>query len=604
MPTATIEPEAMLTRLAPSSGASSWDAKTRTLRAVIAAGTGVVRYDFDGKFTEYLDPAGFELPAHVPLLNTHRAGDIADVLGTVTKVERVGGRVEADIRLSRRPEVEAIAADIADGILSGVSVGYQVLAWAEKTDDAENRTKTATKWRLLEVSVVPIPADDKARIRGKHMPTPNTDDNTTAERDERAEHKRRATIYDLGNHFRAANFAAQHVEAGTTVADFRAALIERLAAEGNQHRTDGMIGAYSGNATLDNPRIRAEAMGEAIACRANPSLTPSEQARQFVGLSLPELAREHLRWAGIETRGMSQGQAVAQAFAVRMGGLHTTSDFALVLSSAVGRVLRPAYDATPSGLKPIARRLELADFRARTMIAMSGISGLEKVNEHGEYKRATLKESGESVQLATYGKIFGITRQAIINDDLGAFDTLPRKFGIEASNFEAEQLAALLAANPVMADGTALFHANHGNLAASGAAPSETTLSAARKALRLQTDQAGKLIGVAPRYFVCGPELETDAEKLMAAITPAATADVQPIKLAIAVEPRLAGKGWYVAADPAQIDGIVYAHLAGTNGPELETREGFDVDGLEIKVRLDFGAAWLDWRGWYRNAGA
>lgn len=618
---------------------NSFNEDDNTIEVVWAAGAKVRRYSWrDGAYYDealVMKPEAVRLGrlnAGAPFLDSHNSYSLRSVIGSVVpgsaKIER--GKGVATVKLSRAPEDAATVGKIADGIIRNISVGY-VAHRIEKTEPAKDGGVAEWRvldWEPLEISAVPIPADPDAQVRGADGAAPDertfpcifetrsaaagqpepftmTDDTeTTDERAQRAEQKRVATLHNLGEHFNARDFAAEAISNGTSERDFRAALIDRLAEQSAQNRTIGLIPSDVGHSGFDNPRFRAEAMGEAIACRANPALTPSEPARRFVGLSLPELAREHLAWAGVETRGLSRGQVVSQAFAVRSGGLHTTSDFALVLSSAVGRVLRPAYEATPSGLKPIARRLQLEDFRARTMIAMSGVSGLERVNEHGEYKRATLKESGESVRLETFGKIFGITRQAIINDDLGAFDTLPRKFGIEASNFEAEQLAALLASNPVMADGTALFHANHSNLAGTGAAPSEATLSAARKALRLQTDQAGKLIGVAPRYLVVGAELETDAEKLMAAITPTAADDVQPIKLAVAVEPRLAGKAWYTAADPAHVDGLVFAHLSGTNGPEIETKEGFDVDGVEIKVRLDFGCAFIDWRSWFKNPGA
>ena len=61
---------------------------------------------------------------------------------------------------------------------------------------------------------------------------------------------------------------------------------------------------------------------------------------------------------------------------------------------------------------------------------------------------------------------------------------------------------------------------------------------------------------------------------------------------------------WYLAASPNQIDTIEYAYLEGQQGAYIETRNGFDVDGVEIKCRLDFGAKAIDWRGLYKNPGA
>ena len=60
------------------------------------------------------------------------------------------------------------------------------------------------------------------------------------------------------------------------------------------------------------------------------------------------------------------------------------------------------------------------------------------------------------------------------------------------------------------------------------------------------------------------------------------------------VEPRLSNAArWYVSADPAEIDGLAYAYLAGGEGPQIETKAGWDVDGVEIRVILDFGARFI-----------
>ena len=61
---------------------------------------------------------------------------------------------------------------------------------------------------------------------------------------------------------------------------------------------------------------------------------------------------------------------------------------------------------------------------------------------------------------------------------------------------------------------------------------------------------------------------------------------------------------WYVAADATEIDGLEYAYLAGGEGPQVESKSDWDVDGVDVRVILDFGAGFIDWRGWYQNAGA
>lgn len=80
------------------------------------------------------------------------------------------------------------------------------------------------------------------------------------------------------------------------------------------------------------------------------------------------------------------------------------------------------------------------------------------------------------------------------------------------------------------------------------------------------------------------------------------TADANPFaNLTLVVDPRLTpGTRWYAAADPALIDGLEYAYLEGAPGPQVETKTGFEVDGVQMKVRLDFGCGWIDHRGWFR----
>jgi len=159
---------------------------------------------------------------------------------------------------------------------------------------------------------------------------------------------------------------------------------------------------------------------------------------------------------------------------------------------------------------------------------------------------------------------------------------------------------------PNMSDGKALHHVDHGNIAATAGPPDEVTLSAARLAMRKQTGPAGALITVTPRFVLIPPDMETKVEKLLTAIQAMTTDDVNVFsKLVPVVEPRLtSATRWWLVADKAEVDGLEYAHLAGAPGPQTESRAGFEVDGVQTKVRLDFGAGFVDWRGWYTNAGA
>jgi hypothetical protein len=167
-------------------------------------------------------------------------------------------------------------------------------------------------------------------------------------------------------------------------------------------------------------------------------------------------------------------------------------------------------------------------------------------------------------------------------------------------------------ANPAMADGNALFHTTHKNLAGTGAALDVGSVGAARAAMAKQTGLDKKtVLNVRPAFLIVPASLELKAEQLVAQnLVPAATSSVVPQSirtLAPISEPRLdaaSESAWYLAASPNQIDTIEYAYLEGQQGAYIETRNGFDVDGVEIKCRLDFGAKAIDWRGLYKNPGA
>ena len=70
------------------------------------------------------------------------------------------------------------------------------------------------------------------------------------------------------------------------------------------------------------------------------------------------------------------------------------------------------------------------------------------------------------------------------------------------------------------------------------------------------------------------------------------------------MEPRLSGNAWWIFADPAVLPVLEYAYLSSAQGPQIASREGWDVLGMEFRVVLDFGCGAVDWRGAYRNPGA
>jgi hypothetical protein len=289
--------------------------------------------------------------------------------------------------------------------------------------------------------------------------------------------------------------------------------------------------------------------------------------------------------------------------------MHTTTEFPNLLTGVGNRTLRAAYELAASPLKLLSRQTTAPDFRPISRLQIGDVGALQPLTESGEIKSVTRAEAKESYALETAGAMFSISRKALVNDDLGAFADWARVAGRQASEYETKVLLTLLESNPVMQDGKALFHTDHGNLAATPQAFDDTNaVSDARKALRLMKGLDGVTpIAAAPKYILVHPDRETEAEKFLAEINATTTEDVNPFsgKLQLLVEPRLTSEGaWYVFADAAQLPCFEHAYLSGAQGPQIASREGWNVLGMEMRVVLDFGAGAIDWRGAYKVPGS
>jgi phage head maturation protease len=538
------------------------------------------------------------------VLDAHRQTAVRDVLGSVRSAAVEGKRGTALIQFSARPEVEPVWQDVMAGILRHVSVGYSVEDWAETTENGA-RVLTAVRWTPHEISLVPTPADPGAHIR---METEMTDTTTTTAPPEvpttetraeaNAEIRSIARIAGLDQ-----SWIDSQIDGGADPDSARRAAFDALAKRSAPPIRTEQVRVEMGD-SQDDPALRARQMGEALYARINPRHELSDPARRYAYATPVDMAKELLALRGESTMALSPASLVTRA-------LHTTSDFPTILGDTVGRVLRDAYQAAPSGIRRLGRQTTARDFRAVNKIMLGEAPLLEKLNEHGEIKAGTMAEAREAYKVETWARKIGITRQVLVNDDLGAFADLARRMGQAAAETEARILVTLLEAGsgngPTLSDGKTLFHADHGNKAGTGAVISDATLSAARLALRTQKGIEDRTIRVTPRNLLVPPALETTAEKWLASIAPATAADVNPFSgsLSLVVEPRLSSATrWYVTADPGEIDGLEFAYLSGAEGPQVESRSGWDVDGVEIRVILDFGAGFIDHRGWFMNAGA
>ena len=326
---------------------------------------------------------------------------------------------------------------------------------------------------------------------------------------------------------------------------------------------------------------------------------PKGAAAQYCNLRLTDVARLA---AGDNARQLDMDELLTVTFSA---GSHSSSDFSLLLQDAANKILVEQLEAVPPSYRQWAARKNFRDFKAHKFLRVGDFPAFQAVPEPATVAFGTVSENREQVTLCSYTSAISFTREALINDDLGALAAVGNSIATRAAATEAELAYGVLASNPVMSDGEPLFHAAHGNLAGTGAALDVTSLAAGRAAMRRQV-HGDMLLNLAPRYLVVGPAYETDGDKVLTAIQAAVITNVNPFsgKLELVVDANIAGNAWYLFADPAAWPSVVYGHLRGATGPEVWVTRNPNTRALDIHAGLDFAVGAIDFRGCYMNAGA
>ncbi|MBH5400444.1 HK97 family phage prohead protease [Bradyrhizobium sp. CNPSo 4010] len=609
---------------------STYNPKTRTVIAVLSVGARVPRFGAFEELSIATDAIDLRRVAlgQVRLLDSHDRSSVDAILGVVTDAWIEGGKLLGRIQFSETDAGRNAEGMVARGEVTAISVGYRVNVWTRVGIENDVEIWRADEWELLEASLVSVPADADALIRsaqttlnthlkGNRMDPEvidNSNNENTRQIDVRSPQNDGARqvmsdrevreAYDIAE--RAGiplDFVRRHVDSGGTMADFRERTFERLADNANRTRTN----AARSDETFENPDFLNRSIVDALYSKMTGK-APTGAAVELAGRSMLEMGAMILQSRG-ERVSWANRVTLADRVLTRSG--HTTSDFPNLLTLAGNRVLADAYQIAQTPLKQLARRRTAIDFRPVSILRLSEAPRLDKVPEGGEVKHGSRVEAKEGFAIDTYAKIFGISRQAIINDNLGAFGETSGDFGRAAASTEADLIAGLLLANggdgANLNDGNPVYSTGRGNKAAAGSAITVDALGAGRKVLRDVTDIDGKTpLNVVPRHLVVGSAKETEAEQVLHEISAVQVDEVNPFpgKLTLHVEPRLIGNSWRLFADPGQLATLVIAYLAGREGPQIDLQQGWDVLGVEFRAVLDFGCAMQDWRGTYLNPGA
>jgi phage major head subunit gpT-like protein len=622
------------------------DMERKTFRVLVNSGEKVMRYGWEGLYylTLSMDPAHVRFDrlksGAVPLMKDHAAYSIDDQLGVVESAELDKGKLYADCRMAA--DETKYLARLAEGTLRNVSPGVFVYKLKDVTPEgATTKEFLAVDWEPYEISMVAVPADKNAQVLslaealsmcGAPAPDspleesmneqlnpgqapaspPPSDPTQTTLAAQQTERQRVLGITNLANaHGMPAEFLSNHISSGTELSQVQSLILADLSQRSAANPTNPMRGEVTRD-RFDSVRV---GLGQALQYRVQANIGSKtrvelNEGKEFRGFTLLEMCRAYLQAQGVKEMPENRMSLVAAALGFeRLAGQHSTSDFPNILANVANKSLLQGYEYANPTYRVWSRRSTASDFKSISRVQFGDFPTLTKVNEGGEFKYGSIGEGAEAYALATYGRIVAITRQAIINDDLDAFSRVPMNIGAAAAYLENFTVYQILIANAAMRDGVALFHASHGNLAGSNSAISIASLGLGRAAMRKQKGLDGTtMLNLTPKFLIVPPELETVAlQQTSNEYVPEAPGNVNVFKgtLTPVVDSQLtSATNWFMATDPNLGNTVEYSFLEGQEGVYTEQRVGFEVDGIEIKARLDFAAKGLDWRGLYKNVGA
>ena len=282
-----------------------------------------------------------------------------------------------------------------------------------------------------------------------------------------------------------------------------------------------------------------------------------------------------------------------------------------ILSTVANKMLLEGYNYIEDAWRKVCKMASVNDFKEHTRYRMNGSFAFEKVGADGELKHGKLEEMSFGQKADTHGIMFALTRQMIINDDLGAFADIPRSIGMGAAEAIADAVWGLLLSNP-----SSFFSTGHKNyLEGADTALSVDALTLAEIAFSEQTKPNGRPLGIGPSLLLVPTAQKVAAQLLMTSMLlnetttankgkPATNPHVgkfEVVSSSYLSNTSFAGassKAWYLMADPNRLPALEVAFLNGVDRPTVEkTDADFNTLGIQFRGYIDFGVREQDWRG-------
>jgi phage head maturation protease len=634
--------EAMLTRgfeLEPLQFRSqTLNEDARTVDVVFTTGAAVRRSDYwTGEvYDEVLvvSPEAIDLTrlnAGAPLLANHSTWSLDAVLGVVERAWIDGGTGYATVRFDTGEAGSEAMRRVREGTLRNVSVGYAV----DKSATVMDRTQAVPvrrheRWTPMEISLVPVPADAGAQTRAALSNPPREvpaqpkeahmrDENAAAGGNDPAITETRAAPAGVIETCILAAWQTMARGLGQSSEQMLAAMAKGISPEAWR---DELIAARAAAADQTAPvrnaapasaarderagrEAQRAAVAEALFVRNNPGHTPSEAARAYCGMGIESMCRAFLQATG------ERGIAVLSKSEV-LERVMATGDLPSIFLNVMNKELQGQWAAFESPLIQLGAPTSFTDFRAKPFVKVSEFPSLSVNAEGQEFGIGSLSDDRESISASRYARRIIITREMILNDDLGALADTAGMATRAIAEARALVLAGLLTANSgagaTLRDGNAAFHTSRLNIATGGAsALSEASLTTAWTGMVKQRNLGGAPIAVVPRFLVVPPDLYVAARKLVTQVQAAQTSNVNVFTdLVVLFDPRLTGatRWWLFAAPAASLAFLRYGTIEGQLLPQFATRNSDNFDGVEMRVVDYFGAGIVEPKLGFCSAGA
>lgn len=597
----------------------------------------------DGK--TYTTPRGVVIEGPAQIITSwepHNASVCAtgkDVNATVRRARLFNQRRE------RMMNEELLNQLIALGLPSDITDPQEIMVWlmsklasSEVAEPATEEMPTAPVAEPADMVVESSMGQDMQRAEGDPQPQQDQQEMVAkaVARALKADQARRKAIIDDCTLMKVERkFAEQLIERGISVSDARKMIMQKSVSQemGTTVKTDvRFVESEDDKVTsmLGNVLARKCLRAQRHIGKANEIKTEAEY--EHWGMS--DIATEFVSRMGFPVRKMAKmeiARAAAGRDAVfhryrvnRADAYHTIGSFSSLMLDAQNKTLLAAYEEAPVTYQMWARQAEsVKDFKLIHRTRMSESPDLDAIPESFPYTEGPITDFRESYAVQKYGKLFSVSLEAIINDDLDAFSRLPQLHGQAARRLQNKKVYEILTSNPVMSDTFNLFSASHvsgSNQSASSGAISVTNVNSAFVSMMTQKGPNGQVLGYQPRYLIVPVALSGQALQLInSTADPLAggssttgnsnsaniygPGSVRPIS--VVVEPLLdaaSTTAWYMFADSGQLDTCEIAFLQGEESPVMDSIEEFDTDTWKYKVRQTFGVKAIDWRGAYRNS--